>query len=163
LSTDLLGAAQFDAILLNNMLHFMTGPEILETLAQCKVLLKPNGKIFASFITPFNRLFSPIVRQKAIEENENFVQNNDRHKEFVTKNLPGFLPVMREGYDMERDVCREYIADAPPVHVFLLTAPVVEKIFKEAGFKIDTCHYGAAPNWFPLDGRERILCFASNS
>lgn len=148
----------FDAILLNNVLHFMLGESIIETLTQCKTLLKPGGKIMASFQTPYNVLYAESIRKKIIEENEAFLAL----AKFQPKNLPGFLPEMRAAYDMDREECRNYMVHEPPVHVLVMTAPVVEKIFREVGFQVESCFYEPAPNWFPLDGRERTICFAES-
>ena len=53
---------QFDAILLDKIIHFLTPEEIIQTLHWSKNALKPGGAIYASTVSPYGKHYNQCIR-----------------------------------------------------------------------------------------------------
>lgn len=134
--------ASIDAVLMAWLLHFFTGPEIIQGLKQVYTWLKPQGKVFISLSTPYQTVFKPLIP---------FFEQ----RLAVGDKWPGFFADIRE-YGVYNDTV--------PVQMNLFIPPIISRALTEAGFKVENSdyyldwHYPASARF---DGRETILAIAT--
>ena len=127
-----------DAVLARRVFHFLSGKELEVGVRKIYRWLTPGGKVFVFAATPY-RQFS-----------QEYIKGYEQKKK--TDQYPG------EVQDSTKFVSAEEIANTPKFFHFL-DIDVLTKLFKDAGFIIETAEYlkiDEVPDHLKLDGRENI-------
>jgi SAM-dependent methyltransferase len=128
-----------DAIHASNVLHFLTGDEMIEAARWMARSLKPNGRAFLQTISPFAGHF----RQ--------YLPEYERRK-IARAAWPGEMKAPREYVDAS-------VVEMTPAFMHVLESCVATQLFESAGFTIEFCDYYSRvglPEVCRLDGRENL-------
>ncbi|MDX2270194.1 MAG: class I SAM-dependent methyltransferase [Bryobacter sp.] len=133
-----------DAILASNVLHFLTGPQLVKAVASFAYWLKPGGAVYIVAATPYLAPFAEFLPE---------------YGERVARGVP--FPGWVEN---ARKYSRHGLLSQIPKSVHLLDVPVLEQLF--AGWQIDGCRLFRRRDlsktlW--LDGREAVGLVARKS
>jgi SAM-dependent methyltransferase len=133
------GLRDLDAIHASNVLHFLTGDEMIEAANWMAAALKPKGKVFIQTISPYAGHFQRFVPQYEQKKRERF-------------KWPGEMHAARDFVDVS-------VRDMTPSFMHVLEIDSARRLFQDAGFQIEYCDYYSRPG-LPLvcrlDGRENL-------
>jgi SAM-dependent methyltransferase len=133
-----------DAVHASNVLHFLTGAEMIEAARWMWRSLKPNGRAYVQVQSPW------------IGHYQAFLPEYHRRKALHLR-WPG------EMHDARRFAAPE-IRDITPEFGHVVEAEVARQLFEQAGFDVEYCEYYRRPGlpkvcW--LDGRENLGMIAA--
>uniref|UniRef100_A0A914DZF7 Methyltransferase domain-containing protein n=1 Tax=Acrobeloides nanus TaxID=290746 RepID=A0A914DZF7_9BILA len=147
----------FDAILIENVLHFLDKDQILETLSQIHSWLKPGGKIFSINISFYLGWIKPEIRQSLKEQVAIFQKDPSKIDQ-----IPGFFHNRYELMNLDKyqeridDIKKKYAGQ-----LFVFHTDVIRYFFEKAEFVIEECCFrqiNVEP--FKLDGKESVMIIA---
>lgn len=136
-----LGNNNFDAILIESVIHFLTPDETLQMADKLYSDLKPGGRIFLIVSSPFLRFISEVHEERKAQ--------NDL--------WPGYFPDPSVVHPL-------YVRLHKPYHFF--DKETLSKVLIEAGFSIVEARYLPLPHHeydMGLDGREGLMIIAEKS
>lgn len=137
-------AGSLGAVHASNVLHFLTGEELVEGVRRMGEWLAPGGRVFVQASTPFQRPFAGFLPEYArrVEAGELW---------------PGWVAETRQITDYRR--LHQY-----PASIHLLDEAVLRRLF--AGWEIEYCGYyrrHGLPASLYWDGRESVGLIARRS
>jgi SAM-dependent methyltransferase len=129
---------KFTAILASRVFHFFDGPTLENAFKECFRILKPEGKLFVVFDSPYKRHWLEFLPE--FEE-----------KLALKERWPGFTNKLRE---FEKDRVEHL-----PEYINFMNKEILTGRLCEAGFIIEKAMYIARtdyPETSQLDGRENV-------
>jgi len=135
---------RYDAILIARVLHFMSPPEVIDTLSQAHRLLKPGGCVYAVMLTPYVKGF-----RSFIPEFEQRIKNNDL--------FPGYIPKLSVVAD--RSIVPEKAIQNMDKPFLFFNTQTAQRIFTSSGFIVTKnieIPLAYKSDIWQLDGRENI-------
>jgi SAM-dependent methyltransferase len=139
---------KFEAILVAHVLHFLPPDKLENAVKNVFDLLKPEGKVYVSAVTPYVKLFEAFT-----SEYEKRVLSGDE--------FPGAVKSLRLWQNkIFQDLSHAIDIDQP---FTFLNVPELTKAFEKAGFKVLECRLAdigeSWPQW-ELDGKEDVILIA---
>ncbi|MBT4879680.1 MAG: class I SAM-dependent methyltransferase [Alphaproteobacteria bacterium] len=126
------------AVLIANVFHYLTGPQISMGITRLKSWLQPGGKVFVITGTPYTRMWESYIPGFYEEKKKKslwpgWFGNIEQDKQVRMNDIPSFMHF----FDIE----------------------VLERCFVEEGFKVEKIGYIDRKDWpsdMRLDGRESV-------
>jgi 2-polyprenyl-3-methyl-5-hydroxy-6-metoxy-1,4-benzoquinol methylase len=130
----------FDAVLMSQVLGFISGPKIREGFHKVTKILKPEGKLFIINYTPF------------ISITKNYIEEYEKRKE-QGKLWPGHVE------DLSKYCSDRALLENLPNTLNLMDNEILERELALSGLKVEFSEYlggNMVPPIFQLDGKEWI-------
>lgn len=141
--------AQYEAIYVGRVFHFLTPEQFELSVKHLFLLLKPKGRVFASAITPYVKRF------------ERFIPEYERRLA-AGEEYPGFVKSLRE-YVNDKVTSLLQIKNISEEPFLFLDVEVLRHIFERNGFRILECRTlpldYKSESWV-YDGRENVMIIA---
>jgi SAM-dependent methyltransferase len=135
-----LPAESIDLAHASNVFHFLTGRQLELGAALLHRLLRPDGQLFVLAATPYMAPFSSFIPTFEATQSQ----------------WPGWI-------ENTRQVSQHRLLDQLPKSILLLDDKVLQRVFTEAGFRIDDCwmfRRRDLPKSIQWDGRENVALIA---
>jgi protein-L-isoaspartate O-methyltransferase len=139
----------YDAILMTNVMRFLTPTQIEHSFKNLFESLASGGRIFISATTPYVNRFKSFI-----PEYQRRLKQGDPY--------PGFLKNMSE-YDSRLHTSPNQLNSTPDGHFMFLDDAILTRFCKNAGFKVLECTFkplSYSSEMWELDGRETVILIA---
>lgn len=139
----------YDAILMANVMRFLTPTQIDQAFSNLFTSLKSRGRIFIIAMTPY------------VKRYKSFVPEYERRLKDGISN-PGFVKNIRQ-YANEESSSQDQLNTIADGHFMFLDEVTLSNLAKRAGFKVLECRFTPlsykSESW-QLDGRETVILIA---
>jgi SAM-dependent methyltransferase len=136
----------YDAVLMANVMRFLTPAQIEHALSNLFASLKPGGRIFIIAMTPY------------VKRYKSFIPEYQKRLQSGTTN-PGFVKNISQ-YTSADDTTQNQINTITGGSIMLLDDVSLTNLATKAGFKVLECSYKPlnykSESW-ELDGRENVI------
>ena len=123
---------QFDAILIDKVIHFLSPEEIIQTLHWAKNALRPGGTIYTSTASPYSKHFSQDIR------------DDYERRQAAGERFPGKTSHIMDLLDAQHMENHPDLV-LPPAMI-LFTEPDLMRLFEEEGFVVTHSFSLKSPN-----------------
>jgi SAM-dependent methyltransferase len=139
----------YDAVLMANVMRFLTPDQIQHALSNLFSSLKPGGRIFVVAMTPYVNRYKSFIPEYQHRLNDKIL-------------YPGFVKDVSKFAD-ENSTIKNQISNITTGSIMFLDEVSLSEFAKLAGFKILECsliplHYNS--DMLGLDGREQVILIA---